>query len=483
MVILAGLVSFNSCKSVKTTSISLYESSYSEIDSTALAVSVAGEPERVQQDFTHVSAQLIDSLNNKLYERILNSNNQLSSDLSRKIDGVSRVIKELEWNHRPVALTAELRTDSTADLRTDSTVELKTDSTPKVQLMRTSGLTEGDLSSDSLKMILEKIQRLELKLKNLNDSVNALSIKKKVAESKENAFSDNRLREKSDSIKQLSDQLLYMKNARASANGPIYYETKTLTEADAYRRANRLKSDSIYYLARELQNLKADRARNIQEAKHLNAENEGDRRSEKLKADSIEDLVSSENLVQLTFAGKNLDTSDSIWVAKNDSIDVLKEKINETLASNKIFLDKYDKSLGLKTDSIQLLINQIYSLYNNLRIAREKNEISATDSVLVVAYYDMGKIVARNGDKITEELRAIIQKNNLSKVLIAAHTDISGSASGNRIISDKRIEIFRKELIGMGVNAKDIYTQSWGSNFASETIVDSERRVEIEMFY
>lgn len=105
--------------------------------------------------------------------------------------------------------------------------------------------------------------------------------------------------------------------------------------------------------------------------------------------------------------------------------------------------------------------------------------VTQTKSIELVAYYNRGAMVARNQAKIIEAILSATKENAVDRIKLSSHTDRSGNADVNLEFSRRRLEIFHKALTDKGIDDTLIFSQHFGSRFASQEVVEEERRIEV----
>lgn len=140
-------------------------------------------------------------------------------------------------------------------------------------------------------------------------------------------------------------------------------------------------------------------------------------------------------------------------------------------------------------DSLAILIDQMREARmerpDTVYIASKREPLPAPpsqpDTLFFVARYGMGALLPENLDNVTARVKKATDGYDSYTVKIASHTDRSGSAAANLSISKRRAEALSSELVKRGLNASNIYVQWFGSEFASKTSIEFERRAEISV--
>ncbi|MCA1757285.1 MAG: hypothetical protein LC649_07505 [Bacteroidales bacterium] len=131
-----------------------------------------------------------------------------------------------------------------------------------------------------------------------------------------------------------------------------------------------------------------------------------------------------------------------------------------------------------KLDSLAVLKSQTDSLAAEESAAQTRAIEQATPDTLILNY-TRGSAEAMNKDDILRKIAEITTEKKPVTIILKGYTDRSGSAEVNRAITSRRLNLLRESLTGMGIDDTIIFTQNFGSQYASETIINEERRVEI----
>ncbi|MFN3639466.1 MAG: hypothetical protein ACK4UK_00975 [Flavobacterium sp.] len=99
--------------------------------------------------------------------------------------------------------------------------------------------------------------------------------------------------------------------------------------------------------------------------------------------------------------------------------------------------------------------------------------------MVLTAYYQIGQ--TQPSKEIMTSLMEALENNKINKVELAGFTDSTGTVAVNKRITNTRINYIYNKIIPL-VPLDRIYIQNFGRNFASETRVDEERRVEIRLY-
>ncbi len=189
--------------------------------------------------------------------------------------------------------------------------------------------------------------------------------------------------------------------------------------------------------------------------------------------------------------------------ALEDSISLLNNQLRRANALATIKLDSvttggndltagYLLEMRQQADSLENLINELKAFRAEApqtKVVRDTVYITETkeaqpqkataDSAHFIGFYQRGSMVPSNQGILLNEIKKLKESRQIMTIKLSGYTDRSGSASVNMTISQRRIDLLKKELIEMGIPPQQIYAQAFGSAYASEEVVDSERRVEV----
>jgi outer membrane protein OmpA-like peptidoglycan-associated protein len=102
------------------------------------------------------------------------------------------------------------------------------------------------------------------------------------------------------------------------------------------------------------------------------------------------------------------------------------------------------------------------------------------DTVRIDLLYDPGKKEPQNLSKLKGVLNDV-SKQNIYRIFISGYTDSSGNSMLNLTLSQKRVQEIRNYLTSEGIDNRIIFSQAFGEQYASNPILDRERRVEVEI--
>ena len=137
----------------------------------------------------------------------------------------------------------------------------------------------------------------------------------------------------------------------------------------------------------------------------------------------------------------------------------------------------------LLEDSITQLRRKLDSLERIFEGDAAKSMLMLRDSLLF-AYYETGSLEASNEQEIMPVIRSLIARKNIESVFISGFADKSGSPEFNLVLTRKRVDLIGIKLVDAGIDAQRIFSQYFGSEFASPAVDSRDRRVEIVLkFY
>ena len=311
------------------------------------------------------------------------------------------------------------------------------------------------------------------------------------------------LKVQNDSIVMLVNQLAALQKKRISAPDTVIVTTADIiaepadTAGSGHQKAELLKvqNDSIVMLVNQLAALQKKRISAPDTvivttadiiAEPVAAEGAGDHKAELLKAQI-----------------------DSIFMVVNQLADMQNQKgaipdtvfilnVPDTLLPNDSIALDYEtaKVLRAQNDSILILQNQLIDLQRQKIAAPDtvyipKEIIIPTlednsqiqpevDTITINAYYEKGEIKPLQIDRILQQLKQINTDNAIVGLSLTGQTDISGNPEVNKKITGLRLEYMIEKLTAF-VSPEKIFVQNLGSKYASKTIVEEERRIEIKV--
>lgn len=195
-----------------------------------------------------------------------------------------------------------------------------------------------------------------------------------------------------------------------------------------------------------------------------------------------------------------------------DSIAKMKNDLRRYKALSELKLDsigredsdlnrRYLDDLRMQTDSLNRVLERMEALNRERKgtttpvakpdtvfkevvteVVREVQPEKPRTKVLT-AYYNRGAMIPQNQNDIINEILSAVKDESVERVKLSGHTDRSGNAAVNLDFSRRRVEGLRDALIAKGLDDTLIFSQYFGSRFASEEVVEEERRVEITIVF
>ncbi len=182
--------------------------------------------------------------------------------------------------------------------------------------------------------------------------------------------------------------------------------------------------------------------------------------------------------------------------AAPDTVVVVKETINSNDAE-KAKLDslnaKYNKLVSRNTKDTENLTDSINALKKQIAEAKTRIEyrevvvtktveVNNLDTVNIVANYNVNKTNPNNYNQIINNLNTI-DWSRVKSIWLSGYTDIAGSYQVNKKLTDQRLENMRNILVKRGINERIIFIQNFSNKYASQQVIDSERRIDIAVVY
>jgi formylglycine-generating enzyme required for sulfatase activity len=79
-------------------------------------------------------------------------------------------------------------------------------------------------------------------------------------------------------------------------------------------------------------------------------------------------------------------------------------------------------------------------------------------------YFDTGKwIVKPEGLPVVHQIAEYLKENQATRIVVEGHTDITGSAEKNQVLSENRAKAIKAELVKLGVDETRLETKGYGS--------------------
>lgn len=139
------------------------------------------------------------------------------------------------------------------------------------------------------------------------------------------------------------------------------------------------------------------------------------------------------------------------------------------------------------TTSFQTLVQQPYRF--NAQLSVNQGEQKIIDDALknrIIEFESGSTILTDAGQKILDEMAVALKKVGAKKVKIIGHTDSSGDASKNTILSQERAVVVQSYLVNKSIAAGRLSTEGRGSSqpVADNATADGRRknrRIEFEV--
>lgn len=343
-------------------------------------------------------------------------------------------------------------------------------------MVDTTAIIEAGLNNDShpakemIMLFSDSIYPYEVKnqLKRIADSVQLLShqmleLQKQLAEIDNTSVTGEKLQQfrQADGSQNEADlkQLLQVKNDTITMLRNQLNELKKHTE---------LKTDTVYVIRETTGSPVTENQQNDQLIQQLL----------KSKDEQINNLQNQLDQLQLL-------------AQKRDTVYIEKE-VKELQSVKEIAGQQKETGFQSLHDTIRLLKSRVLSLEEQIMSGRdttitarqdEKDELLTviTDTILYVAYYLRGEIKPIEEEKILQQIKELYRDTVVAKVTLSGYTDSSGDEIINKEITNRRLN-YLSEMIVPWIAKEKIFFQNFGDIFASDTIIDDERRVEIRIY-
>ena len=139
------------------------------------------------------------------------------------------------------------------------------------------------------------------------------------------------------------------------------------------------------------------------------------------------------------------------------------------------------------TTKFQSLVSAPYHLTTQLSVNQaEQQMIDAALKHRIIEFESGSAVLTASGIKILDEMSVALKKVSGKKVKVIGHTDSSGDANKNLILSQRRPAAVKNYLIGKNIAAENLTTVGFGSNqpVADNTTAEGRRknrRIEFEV--
>ena len=139
------------------------------------------------------------------------------------------------------------------------------------------------------------------------------------------------------------------------------------------------------------------------------------------------------------------------------------------------------------TTKFQSLVSAPYHLTTRLSVNQaEQQMIDAALKHRIIEFESGSAVLTASGTKILDEMSLALKKVDGKKVKVIGHTDSSGDANKNLILSQRRAAAVKNYLIGKNIAAENLTAEGFGSNqpVADNTTAEGRRknrRIEFEV--
>jgi outer membrane protein OmpA-like peptidoglycan-associated protein len=164
-------------------------------------------------------------------------------------------------------------------------------------------------------------------------------------------------------------------------------------------------------------------------------------------------------------------------------------KIDSLKSTDPQLTRAYLDELRAQTDSLNRVLERMEAMRASAPVAADTvfkevvrkidRPVATTKSEQLILFFDRGAMRGHNEAAVIDEIKKALGTKTVERIKLSGHTDRSGSASVNLDISRRRVEAFQDALIKAGVDDTLIFSQHFGSRFASDTVVEDERRIDV----
>ena len=349
--------------------------------------------------------------------------------------------------------------------------------TAMTHVVDTTAVTEAVLP-----VVLQPVEEI---FKILSDSVCQYEVKKLI---KDIADSVQLLRHQ---MIELQKQLMEMSGK--SFTGKKLQEIQPLDSQQAevgFKQLIKAKDEQILMLQNQLNEIQTEAARTNHQAmiagEAAKAPPPGSQQTGHLthqllqaKSDTIKLLRSQLQILQLPGHKK-----DTVFVYK-DAVNTEPSNFLNLDTEPPVFFHALQDTILLLSNRLAKLEEQIFSGKNapvitiyDLEDFRYRTE---SDTTHLVAFYELGKIKPLDEDLLLQQIEELCSNNKVAKITLSGYTDCSGNEKVNKEITTLRLN-YLSEILFLWIAKEKVYFQNFGDTFASEKIINNERRVEIRIF-
>lgn len=169
------------------------------------------------------------------------------------------------------------------------------------------------------------------------------------------------------------------------------------------------------------------------------------------------------------------DQSNVYEAAKSyDSVQLDSIKVNKKKFGSNYFIDTSDNRVSILERNLPVS----EKLFTDEEFYLNK-EVENKD--VFIAYYKLGRIQPADEKAFLLFLNERIGNDNIRKITLSGFTDSSGNANLNKRVTNKRLNYLLSKIIPM-ITQEQVESYNFGDKFASEMVVQEERRVEIKVY-
>jgi len=179
----------------------------------------------------------------------------------------------------------------------------------------------------------------------------------------------------------------------------------------------------------------------------------------------------------------------NLWNGKHRTTGLMRESDSPfTVYAFKNNGKKYIANIQSNTAQGNIFIMELKEFEQTIEkysAAQMKNDIDKTGKAVLHINFDTDKAVLKpDGEKVVEEILALLKADSNLKLSIEGHTDNSGSSDRNQTLSTERASTVMNVLVAKGIDAKRLKAKGFGSSKPikannSEEEKAENRRVEL----
>jgi outer membrane protein OmpA-like peptidoglycan-associated protein len=195
------------------------------------------------------------------------------------------------------------------------------------------------------------------------------------------------------------------------------------------------------------------------------------------QSDTIQFLKSQIQKLQL-----ELQKTDTVYVEKEaKELQPAKELDTEQKATDLLALQNAIQLL--KTRVLNLEAQTVPEKTTPVIAMQEEKDVPVkekSDTTLIVAFYKLGEIKPIEEESVLKQIKELNSNKNVTKLTLSGFTDNSGNATINKKITTRRLNYLSEKMLPW-ISKEKIFFQNFGDTFASDTMVNDERRIEIRI--